>query len=58
MNASQTPARTVGLALTHPEASCAPAERGIQGSPVKQTSMTVLRVSGHIKLTYFKCPLL
>lgn len=48
-NASQTPARTVGPALTHLEASCAPADLDTVGWTVKQTSMTVLPVSGHVK---------
>lgn len=50
MNASPTLARTEELAPTHLEASCALAELDILGLPVKQTSMTVLLVSGLIKL--------
>lgn len=52
MNASQIPARTGGLAPTHLEAFCAPAELGILGSPVKPISMTVLQVSAPIKQTF------
>lgn len=48
MNASPTPARTVGPALTLLEALCAPADLDIVGQPVKQTLMTVLQVSDHI----------
>lgn len=44
MNASPTPARTVGPALTLLEALSAPAELDIVGRPVKQTSMTVLLI--------------
>lgn len=41
MSASQTPAKTVGPALTRSEGLCALAEQDILGKPVKQTSMTV-----------------
>lgn len=44
MNASPTPARTVGPALTLLEALCVPAELDIVGRLVKQTSMTVLLI--------------
>lgn len=61
MNASQTPARTVGLVRTHLEASYAPAELDIPGLPVKQTSMIVFLVSvdnGASVLNYFEFLLL
>lgn len=50
MSAFQTPAKTVGPALTRSEVSYALAEQDLLDSLVKQTSMIVFLVSGCVKL--------